>query len=287
MTRSSLTRSSTGRGPSARSLWSMDTDAFDYVLPQRSIAQAAIEPRHDARVLIATDMTEVPFLRMAELLDRNDLLVVNRTKVRAARLVGSRQPTGGKSELLLTKRVDPIRWQALVKPAKKLPMGTIVHCGAITAEVLSTPVAGVATVALSTVGDLEEALAAVGEIPLPPYFHGRLESSDRYQTLFAKTVGSSAAPTAALHFTDTVVESLQKRGIEIAEVDLEIGLDTFRPMGEGSVDDHVIHRERVRVDSEAVEAVSRTRALGGRVVAVGTTVVRTLESAAINGGEIA
>jgi S-adenosylmethionine:tRNA ribosyltransferase-isomerase len=265
----------------------MQIDAFDYVLPHRSIAQAAIEPRHDARVLIAKDMTEVPFLRIAELLDRNDLLVVNRTKVRAARLIGSRQPTGGKSELLLTKRVDSVRWQALLKPAKKLPVGTIVHCGVITAEVLSTSVAGVATVALSTDGDLEEALAEAGEVPLPPYFHGRLDSSDRYQTLFAKTVGSSAAPTAALHFTETVVESLHKRGIRIAEVDLEIGLDTFRPMDEGSVDDHVIHRERLRVDSDAVEAVRRTRTLGGRVVAVGTTVVRTLESAGIGGREIA
>jgi S-adenosylmethionine:tRNA ribosyltransferase-isomerase len=265
----------------------MQIDAFDYVLPHRSIAQAAIEPRHDARVLIAKDMTEVPFLRIAELLDRNDLLVVNRTKVRAARLIGSRQPTGGKSELLLTKRVDSVRWQALLKPAKKLPVGTIVHCGVITAEVLSTSVAGVATVALSTDGDLEEALADAGEVPLPPYFHGRLDSPDRYQTLFAKTVGSSAAPTAALHFTETVVESLHKRGIRIAEVDLEIGLDTFRPMDEGSVDDHVIHRERLRVDSDAVEAVRRTRTLGGRVVAVGTTVVRTLESAGIGGREIA
>jgi S-adenosylmethionine:tRNA ribosyltransferase-isomerase len=166
-------------------------------------------------------------------------------------------------------------------------VGTIVLCGVITAEVLSTPVAGVATVALSTDGDLEEALAEAGEVPLPPYFHGRLDSPDRYQTLFAKTVGSSAAPTAALHFTDAVVESLHKRGIRIAEIDLEIGLDTFRPMDEGSVEDHVIHRERLRVDSDAVEAVRRTRTLGGRVVAVGTTVVRTLESAGIGGREIA
>jgi S-adenosylmethionine:tRNA ribosyltransferase-isomerase len=265
----------------------MQTEAFDYVLPHSSIAQAAIEPRHDARVLIASDMTETPFLEIADLLEPNDLLVVNRTKVRAARLIGSRQPTGGKSELLLTKRVDPARWQALVKPAKKLPMGTIVHCGAITAEILSTPVAGVATVALSTDGDLEEALVVAGEVPLPPYFHGQLESSDRYQTLFAKTIGSSAAPTAALHFTDAVVESLERRGVAIAEVDLEIGLDTFRPMNGGSVENHIIHRERLTVDRDAVQAVKRTRELGGRVVAVGTTVVRTLESAATDGGEIA
>ncbi len=237
----------------------MQIEAFDYVLPRGSVAQAAIEPRHNARVLVTSDMSDVPFFQIASLLDPNDLLVVNRTKVRASRLIGARQPTGGKSELLLTKRVDESRWQALLKPAKKLPMGTIVHCGSITAQVLSSPVAGVATVALSTEGNLEDALAEVGEVPLPPYFHGHLDSSDRYQTMFAKTVGSSAAPTAALHFTDTVVESLHERGVRIAEVDLEIGLDTFRPMEEGSVEDHLIHRERAVVDGEAVGAVKRTR----------------------------
>jgi S-adenosylmethionine:tRNA ribosyltransferase-isomerase len=167
-----------------------------------------------------------------------------------------------------------------------MPAGTIIECGTITAEVLSDQVDGVATVTLVADGDIEAELARVGEIPLPPYFHGKLDSPDRYQTLFAKTVGSSAAPTAALHFTDEVVRELVAGGIGIAEVELEVGLDTFRPMGYGSIDDHVIHRERIVVAEPVVDAVDRTREIGGRVIAVGTTVVRTLESAASGNGRI-
>lgn len=269
-----------------RSLLAMQTSEFVYDLPFDAIAQEAIEPRHDARVLVASDLSEVLFRSIGQLLGPSDLLVVNRTKVRAARLIGTRQPTGGRSELLLTKRVDPIRWQALLKPAKKMPAGTIIMCGTITAEILTAQSSGVATVALSAEGDIEAALAVVGEVPLPPYFHGKLESADRYQTLFAKTVGSSAAPTAALHFTDEVVDDLEARGVVIAEVELEVGLDTFRPMGEGSIDHHVIHRERIIVEQPVVDAVNRTRLAGGRIVAVGTTVVRTLESAASGRGRI-
>jgi len=264
----------------------METSEFVYDLPADAIAQEAIEPRHDARVLVTSDLSERPFRSIGDLLRPSDLLVVNRTKVRAARLVGARQPTGGRSELLLTKRIDPVRWQALLKPAKKMPKGTIVECGAISAEVLSSPIEGVATVALTAAGDIEAELSVVGEVPLPPYFHGQLDSPDRYQTMFAKTVGSSAAPTAALHFTDEVVGGLDDLGVAIAEVELEVGLDTFRPMGEGSVDQHVIHRERIVVDPEAVGAVDRARSAGGRVIAVGTTVVRTLESASSGDGRI-
>jgi S-adenosylmethionine:tRNA ribosyltransferase-isomerase len=264
----------------------MQPDDFDYDLPQDSIAQAAIEPRHDSRILVASDLSEVPFLEIANLLEPGDLLVVNRTKVRAARLIGRRHPTGGRSEVLLTKRVDAERWQALLRPAKKLGVGTIVHCGDIAVTVMSDPVAGVATVRLTSTGDIESAITAAGTVPLPPYFHGELASPDRYQTLFAKTVGSAAAPTAALHFTDEVVERLSGRSIHIAEVELEVGLDTFRPMGTGPVKDHVMHRESFIVDAAAVDAVARTRAVGGRIVAIGTTVVRSLESAAAGNGLI-
>ncbi len=269
-----------------RNLVQMQTSEFVYDLPSDAIAQEAIEPRHDSRVLVTSDLSEMPFRSIGDLLRPSDLLVVNRTKVRAARLVGARQPTGGRSELLLTKRIDPVRWQALLKPAKKMPKGTIVECGTISAEVLSSPIEGVATVALTATGDIEVELSAVGEVPLPPYFHGQLDSPDRYQTMFAKTVGSSAAPTAALHFTDEVVGGLDDLGVAIAEVELEVGLDTFRPMGEGSVDQHVIHRERIVVDRAVVDAVDHARSAGGRVIAVGTTVVRTLESAASGDGRI-
>lgn len=270
----------------SRSLMLMQIADFDYDLPQDSIAQAAIEPRHDSRILVASDLSEIPFLKIADLLEPGDLLVVNRTRVRAARLIGRRQPTGGRSEVLLTKRVDAERWQALLRPAKKLGVGRFVRCGDLVVEVMSDPVEGVATVRLTSTGDIEAAITAAGTVPLPPYFHGALASPERYQTLFAKTVGSSAAPTAALHFTDAVVERLSARSIHIAEVELEVGLDTFRPMGTGPVKDHVMHRENIVVDAAAVDAVTRTREAGGRIVAIGTTVVRTLESAAAGNGVI-
>lgn len=264
----------------------MRTDLFDYDLPASQIAQAAIEPRHDARLLIASTLTEIPFHQLSTLLEPGDLLVVNRTKVRAARLIGRRMPDGGSAEILLTKRVDPVRWEALVRPGKKLRVGSIVECGAITATVLSDPIEGVATVTLTTSGDIEEAIAEAGEIPLPPYFHGSLASPDRYQTIFATAVGSSAAPTASLHFTDQVVKDLVARGVEFAEVELQIGLDTFRPMRGRAVGDHEIHAERVIVGQDAVEAVQQAREVGGKVIGVGTTVMRSLESAAIGDGRV-
>ncbi len=259
---------------------------FDYMLPRGAIAQFAIEPRHDARVLVTSNLTEIPFNEIATLLRAGDLLVVNRTKVRAARLVGSRMPTGGRTEVLLTKRVDPYRWEALIRPAKKVRIGTIIECGAINVELISNPIEGVATVNLTSTGDIEDAIAQAGEVPLPPYFHGSLDSPERYQTMFATRIGSSAAPTAALHFTDEVVERLRHKGVRIAEVELEVGLDTFRPMGGGLVEDHAIHSERAIVGEAAVAAVDRTRSDGGSVIAVGTTVVRTLESAATGEGSI-
>ncbi len=179
-----------------------------------------------------------------------------------------------------------MRWQALLNPAKQLRAGAIIDCGDITIEVLSDPIDGVATVSLTSATDIETAIETFGVVPLPPYFHGSLETADRYQTLFATAVGSSAAPTAALHFTDGVVRTLSDKGVSIAQVELEVGLDTFRPMGDGRVEDHVIHTERSIVDTAAVAAVNKARDSGGRVVAVGTTVVRTLESAASERGRI-
>ena len=264
----------------------MRIDDFDYGLPADAIAQLAIEPRHDSRVLVASDLEEISFHRIASLFRRGDLLVVNRTRVRAARIIGSRVPSGGRTEILLAKRVDLHRWEALVRPARRLRVGTIIDCADIAVELLSDPVEGVATVSLTSTGDIEDAIAQAGEIPLPPYFHGSLDSPDRYQTLFATKIGSSAAPTAALHFTDEVVRGLAQKGVGIAEVELEVGLDTFRSMGDGLVEDHVIHSERVVVDAAAIAAVDRARATGGKVIAVGSTVVRTLESAAIDDGRI-
>ncbi len=257
----------------------MRTDVFDYTLPEESIAQVAIEPRDEARLLVLDGLEDRRFKELPEILRSGDLLVVNRTKVRAARLVGRRLPGGGRTEVLLTQRVDQRRWRALLRPAAKVQSGTIVECTGLTVTLLTDPIEGVATVALDARGDIEAAIDQAGTIPLPPYFKGELEDPDRYQTIFARSVGSSAAPTAALHFTGDLLDALADRSIGIAEVELEVGLDTFRPMTSELVEGHRIHTERVHVGSDTVRAVEATRSGGGRVVAVGTTVVRSLESA--------
>jgi S-adenosylmethionine:tRNA ribosyltransferase-isomerase len=266
----------------------MQVSDYDYVLPENSIAQEAIEPRDTSRLLDTSTMRDLVFTDFPSLCNPGDLLVVNETKVRAARLVGSRD-SGGSTEVLLTRRIDHERWQALLRPAKKLRTGSTVTIGDVTVTLVSDPIEGVATVQLSSAlnRDIEDAIAESGEVPLPPYFHGDLQDPGRYQTMFADTVGSAAAPTAALHFTERVVNDLLETGVHIARVDLEVGLDTFRPMGDGAVDDHVIHSERVTVGRETVDAVAATRARGGRVIAVGTTVVRSLETAATSDGHVA
>jgi S-adenosylmethionine:tRNA ribosyltransferase-isomerase len=266
----------------------MQVSDYDYVLPENSIAQEAIEPRDTSRLLDTSTMRDLVFTDFPSLCNPGDLLVVNETKVRAARLVGSRD-SGGSTEVLLTRRIDHERWQALLRPAKKLRTGSTVTIGDVTVTLVSDPIEGVATVQLSSASnrDIEDAIAESGEVPLPPYFHGDLQDPGRYQTMFADTVGSAAAPTAALHFTERVVNDLLETGVRIVRVDLEVGLDTFRPMGDGAVDDHVIHSERMTVGQETVDAVAATRARGGRVIAVGTTVVRSLETAATIDGHVA
>ena len=259
----------------------MRTEEFDYNLPNDAIAQTAIEPRDAARLLVSSSLEDRTFRELPELLEPDDLLVVNRTRVRAARLTGNKPASGGAVELLLLRRLDVERWEALIRPARRIRPGLALSFDGITGEVLSSPVDGVVTVQLtSATGDVEDLLPSRGEVPLPPYFRGHLGDSERYQTLFAKTIGSAAAPTAGLHFTPEVVGALGVRGVDIAEIDLEVGLDTFRPMSVAEIEDHHIHREQYEIPQAAAAAVAATRSRGGKVVAVGTTVVRTLETAA-------
>lgn len=263
----------------------MLTTDFDYELPDGAIAQTAIEPRDAARLLVAATLEDETMLDFPQLLDPGDLLVVNETRVRAARLTATKA-TGGAVEVLLTKRIDEKTWEALLRPARRIRVGTTMGVGPLEITVASAPVNGVATVAIDSQGDVDDLLPAIGEVPLPPYFHGELADGERYQTMFAKTVGSAAAPTAALHFTPRLVAALSDRGVSIASVDLEVGLDTFRPMGDGHLEDHVIHSERYRVPESASDAIAATRNGGGRIIAVGTTVVRTLETAADDRGRV-
>ncbi|MCP3974357.1 MAG: tRNA preQ1(34) S-adenosylmethionine ribosyltransferase-isomerase QueA [bacterium] len=259
----------------------MLTSDFDYELPASSIAQTAIEPRDSARLLRVATMENHKFSDLPGLLRSGDLVVVNRTRVRRARLVGRRSETGGVVALLLLRPVTETRWEALARPARRLRAGVRLEFGPISAEVMTTPDEGRVEVELEAADPIEDVIGSIGELPLPPYFHGTLDDPERYQTLFAKVTGSAAAPTAALHFTATTLEDLADAGVELAEVELEVGLDTFRPMGEGAISDHQIHTEKYVVPSATAEAIAATRRRGGTVIAVGTTVMRTLESAAI------
>ena len=262
------------------------TSDFLYDLPAAAIAQVPAEPRDSARLLVAEGLADRRFADLPDLLAPGDLVVVNRTRVRRARLRGNKEDGGGRVEALLL-RPTPAGWEALVRPARRLRPGTRLRFGGIAALVVAGPDRGQALLSLDA-GEvpLEEALDRWGEVPLPPYFTGRLEDPERYQTVYAARPGSAAAPTAGLHFTTGVLRRLGERGIEVAAVELGIGVDTFRPIAAARLEEHHMHREDYLIDEAAVAAVEATRRRGGRVLAVGTTVVRALESAAEAGGAV-
>jgi S-adenosylmethionine:tRNA ribosyltransferase-isomerase len=230
-------------------------------------------------------MSDHRFTALPDLLEPGDLIVVNETRVRAARLIGRRVGTGGKVELLLLDRSADGRWRALAKPSRRLRPGVEIAFEGMTVKVLEPAVDGVITVDLDA-EDEEEAISRAGTVPLPPYFEGELDDAARYQTIYANTPGSSAAPTAGLHFTDEVMVRLDARGIGVAKVDLHVSLDTFRPMSVDRIEDHQIHSEWCSVSEATKEAIDATRARDGRIVAIGTTVVRTLESFADGHGGV-
>ncbi len=269
----------------------MELAEFSYELPRSAIAQQPVSPRDAARLLVLDGLRDHMFSDLPDLLEPHDLLVVNRTRVRASRLPGRRH-TGGAAEVLLLGRLEgegnsgngeSSTWKALVRPARKLGVGEVISAGPIVATILEHHGDGIVSVVLETDGNIEEAIEQAGEMPLPPYITTGLSDRDDYQTVFAAETGSAAAPTAGLHFTPALIDRLGSRNIEIASVVLEVGLDTFRPITSTHVEDHRIHSENVVVEESAIEAIARARVAGGRVVAVGTTAVRALESAAASG----
>jgi S-adenosylmethionine:tRNA ribosyltransferase-isomerase len=250
---------------------------FTYPLPDSAIAQEAIEPRHDARLLDTRDWSDHRFLDLDGLLRPGDLVVVNETRVRRARLIGRRAGTGGSVELLiLTARPDGL-WEALARPVRRLHVGVEIEFDGLTARIVGDPVDGVVMVELIA-PDVEAAIENAGEVPLPPYFKGSLDDAERYQTMFARVAGSAAAPTAGLHFTTEVVDRLLARGVAISGIELHVGIDTFRPISVDVIEEHRMHTEWCSIPEPTAEAVQRARDRGGRVVAIGTTVVRTLET---------
>ena len=266
----------------------MKTSGFAYRLPDHLIAQSPVEPRDSARLLRASDMTDWTVRDLPGLLRPGDLVVVNDTRVRAARLIGRRDPTGGRVELLLLGRRGD-RWRALARPSRRLRAGSMVRAGRLVARIETDPVGGQVDLTLRTASDeagdeaVERAIAETGRVPIPPYIHRVLDDPERYQTVFAARVGSAAAPTAGLHLTSRTLGDLAERGIGVARIELRIGLDTFRPITTEEIADHRMHSEWMDVPEPTVERMLETRRSGGRVVAVGTTVVRALETACRNG----
>lgn len=266
----------------------MHLSDFDYTLPESAIAQQPIEPRDSARLLVLhrhTGALEHRFFRdIVEYLQPGDTLVVNDTRVIPAR-VWARKETGARVELLLLGQKGPATWEALVKPGRRVPPGTRLRVGenGLQAEVLARTSTGGRLLRFTGVAHPDAALLASGEVPLPPYIHQPLENSARYQTIYATCNGSSAAPTAGLHFTPSLMEAIAQRGVTLVRVTLHIGLDTFQPVRVENVAEHPMHAEPYSISEEAAEAINRTR---GRVIAVGTTTVRVLESVADETGRV-
>jgi S-adenosylmethionine:tRNA ribosyltransferase-isomerase len=268
----------------------MTIDDFAYDLPQDLIAQTPIEPRDSSRLLVLhRDSGQIDhrhFRDIAEYVRDGDLLVANQSRVLPARLLGRKPGSGGRAEvLLLAVRNDlgPDYWEALVRPGRRLRAGqrVLFGDGVLTAELLDrTPSGGRIVHLIAREGTVAAAVARVGTMPLPPYIHVPLVDAERYQTVYARLPGSAAAPTAGLHFTPELLETLAARGIGLATVTLHIGLDTFRPIEEGDLERHVMHSEEIELDAEAADKINATWAAGGRIFAVGTTSVRVLESVA-------
>lgn len=259
-----------------------------YDLPEERIAQTPVEPRDHSRLMVLhrdTDQIEHRhFYDVIDYLNPGDVLVINETRVIPARLFGERAG-GGACEVLLLRQLGPKRWETLVKPGRKLKPGAEITFGGgrLRARIAETTDVGGRIVDFDCDGTFEAALDELGEMPLPPYIHERLEDKERYQTVYAKQEGSAAAPTAGLHFTPELLDRIREKGVDVVPVLLHVGLGTFRPVKTENVEEHEMHSEYFEVTAEAAARINAARERGGRVVAVGTTSVRTLESAAENG----
>ncbi len=264
----------------------MKTSDFYYELPKELIAQDPLEDRSASRLLhlsLADGSLEHRHFRdILEYLHEGDTLVINDTKVIPARLYGHREDTGGAVEILLLKRMEGDVWECLVKPGKKARPGSriVFGDGRLTGEILDVDSEGNRHIRFFYEGIFEEILDQLGEMPLPPYITHKLEDKNRYQTVYAREEGSAAAPTAGLHFTKELLEQVREKGVYIAPVTLHVGLGTFRPVKAEEVEDHHMHSEYYVVEESTARMVNESRERGGRVIAVGTTSLRTLESAA-------
>jgi len=270
----------------------LNVSEFDFNLPETLIAQHPVEPRDASRLMVLNrDSGRIEhhtFRDLVTLLKTGDVLVLNNTRVIPARLIGEKEGTEGKIEVLLLKRLELDVWEALVKPGKRLKVGQKVRFGSgmLIGELLDILENGNRRINFTYSGVFETILDTLGQMPLPPYITAQLEDQGRYQTVYAKERGSVAAPTAGLHFTPELLGELQKKGVEIVEILLHVGLGTFRPVKVENIRDHPMHSEYYRVDLEAAELINRAKQEGRRVIAVGTTAARTLESVGNDQGRV-
>lgn len=270
----------------------MKRQDFYYELPEELIAQDPLEDRQSSRLLVLDKESGVIshriFREVTEYLREGDCLVINDTKVIPARLIGSREGTNAKIEILLLKRRENNIWETLVKPGKKAKVGTRIHFGEglLTGEVIGIVEEGNRLIQFTYDGIFEEILDRLGQMPLPPYITHQLEDKNRYQTVYAVNTGSAAAPTAGLHFTPELLKKIEEKGVAVARVTLHVGLGTFRPVKVDEITDHHMHSEFFRIDEEAAGKINHAKDTGGRVICVGTTSCRTIESAADENGRL-
>lgn len=262
----------------------MKVKDFDFYLPEELIAQHPMEKRDEARLLVLGKKTgEIEHKIFKDILDYltpNDCLVLNNTRVLPARLIGSKEETGGKMEFLLLKRTGNDEWETLVKPGKRAQIGAkfIFGNGELKAEVIAMGEEGSRIVKFYYEGIFEEILDQLGQMPLPPYIKEKLDDKEMYQTVYSKEEGSAAAPTAGLHFTEELLEKIKEKGVKLAFLTLHVGLGTFRPVKVEEIQEHIMHSEYYKMDKETAKIINTTREKGGRVIAVGTTSCRTLET---------
>ncbi len=265
---------------------------FYYELPEELIAQDPLEDRSSSRLLVLDKESGVVshhvFREITGYLKEGDCLVINDTKVLPARLIGAKEGTNAKIEILLLKRRENSVWETLVKPGKKAKIGTKIHFGdgILTGEVVDVVEEGNRLIQFTYEGIFEEILDQLGQMPLPPYITHQLEDKNRYQTVYAAHTGSAAAPTAGLHFTPELLKNIEERGVDIAKVTLHVGLGTFRPVKVDEITDHHMHSEFYQIDEEAAAKINRAKENGKRVICVGTTSCRTVESAADENGRL-
>ena len=261
----------------------MKTDDFDYYLPEDLIAQTPLLKRDSSRLLVLDKNTgEISHRHFADIIDylnKDDVLVINDTKVIPARLIGTKEETGAVIEVLMLKNIDGDIWACLCKPAKRVKEGTIIKFSdSLSAKCVGIFDEGIRHVEFIYNGIFMEILDQLGEMPLPPYIHEKLSEKDRYQTVYAKNIGSAAAPTAGLHFTNELLEKIKEKGVKVVSVTLHVGLGTFRPVNVEDVEKHKMHSEYYKMTDEVADILNNAKNKGNKIISVGTTSTRVLET---------